>query len=486
MCANSKIKESSGEYILDIDPNQIDFSNPEEVKKIFLKLLNAYARALNGISQLKEENQKLKDEINRLKGEKGKPDFKPNKDNDKNNDISSEKERKTKDKTNGRNREPKLDKIKIDREKTLEFSEEEKKNLPPDAKFKGYREIAIQNIKITTDNVLIKIPRWYSANEGKTYEPELPPEYKLGEYGTDLHAFILMQYFIGRVPEDKIKTILNEVGIIISDTKIGNVIRGNEEELSKEKIDILNAGLKTSKYHQTDDTGIRVNGKNYYMNVYCNPFYTVFIINENKKRETLKLFMKKLDGKIFILVADDASQFKDLTELLMLCWVHEGRHYKKLNPVLSFQRKMLNSFLDKLWRYYGKLRKYKQKPAKKMKMKLKKEFNNLFNTVTGYEELDHRIQLTKAKKENLLVVLDYPEVPLHNNGSETEIREPVIKKRVSNGVRSEKGKLAWENNFTILRTCRKQGISYWEYMRNKFSGMKQESLAERVLAHATT
>jgi hypothetical protein len=35
---------------------------------------------------------------------------------------------------------------------------------------------------------------------------------------------------------------------------------------------------------------------------------------------------------IQLLVCDDAPQFNWLTAELALCWVHEGRHYKKLAP----------------------------------------------------------------------------------------------------------------------------------------------------------
>ncbi len=46
---------------------------------------------------------------------------------------------------------------------------------------------------------------------------------------------------------------------------------------------------------------------------------------------------------------------------------------------------------------------------------LEKEFDELFSTDTGYEELDKRIALTREKKEELLLVLRFPEIPLHNN-----------------------------------------------------------------------
>ena len=91
---NKEKQIGNKEGILDIDPDQIDFSNPEIVKELFLKLLNACGNVLNENAKLREENQELKDDINRLKGEKGKPNIKPNKEREDDNDISSEKERK--------------------------------------------------------------------------------------------------------------------------------------------------------------------------------------------------------------------------------------------------------------------------------------------------------------------------------------------------------------------------------------------------------
>ncbi len=51
------------------------------------------------------------------------------------------------------------------------------------------------------------------------------------------------------------------------------------------------------------------------------------------------------------LVCDDAPQFKLLTDDLALCWVHEGRHYKKLSPVVAYHQELLDQFLDQFWDY---------------------------------------------------------------------------------------------------------------------------------------
>ena len=84
--------------------------------------------------------------------------------------------------------------------------------------------------------------------------------------------------------------------------------------------------------------------------------------------------------------------------------------------------------------------------------------------------LDETIASTRKRKGRLLKVLTYPELPLHNNGSEIAVREGVIKRKISYGTRSEAGKDAWVNQLTILDTCRKQGVSYFEYILDIISG----------------
>lgn len=467
--------------IMTIDLDKIDFSNPEELKILFSKLLNEYENSLNDNVKLIEIINKQKDEINRLKGEKGRPHFKPNK-KDPPDDKENLEYTQKKKKTDERDREPKIPKIKIDREEVLDFSDEEKEQLPDDVVFKGYRERIVQDIKITTDNVRQKIPRLYSPNQGRTYEPV---KKGLEEFGPGIHSLTHLLYFKGRVPKDKITNLFQEIGIIISGTKVLEIIYGHEEYFSKEKEDIFREGVKLTSYINTDDTGIRKDGKNFYANVYCNPFFTVYKINENKKRETIKKYLRKLGIKIQILVTDDAPQFKEITEDLALCWIHEERHYKKMNPFIDYHKKLLKNFRRKIWDFYKQLKKYKENPKKIMKKDLKKEFDELFSESCSYKDLDDRIKLTKNKKESLLLVLDYPEVPLHNNFSEQEIREFVIKRKVSGCLRSDKGVIAWENHFTILRTCRKQKISYWQYLKNYYEGIEQVPLAKRV-AQSTT
>ncbi len=118
----------------------------------------------------------MRDENNRLKGEKGKPDIKANKVTGFKKNHSSEKERKT---PSQHTKSHKNANIQIDRERILEYPKSE---LPPDAEFKGYEEVIVQDISLQTDNVLFRKQKYYSASEGKTYLAPLPAGYD-GEFG---------------------------------------------------------------------------------------------------------------------------------------------------------------------------------------------------------------------------------------------------------------------------------------------------------------
>ncbi len=182
------------------------------------------------------------------------------------------------------------------------------------------------------------------------------------------------------------------------------------------------------------------------------------------------------------LICDDAPQFKVLTPELGLCWIHEGRHYKKLNPAVPFHQKELNEFLDEFWKYYHKLNEYKESPNEEKATLLSKKFDELFSKVTGYEDLDDRIEKTLNKKQELLLVLKYPELPIHNNASELAARVQVRDRDVSLHTMSEAGTRVKDTFMTISQTAKKLGIRTYEYIYDRVSGvLEMPSLADVMI-----
>jgi len=126
-----------------------------------------------------------------------------------------------------------------------------------------------------------------------------------------------------------------------------------------------------------------------------------------------------------VLLTDDAPQYDNITKKHQLCWVHEARHYRKLNPETPTMRETFEAFMVKFWKLYREMIKYKENPTPKSAQKIRQAFVILFRTTTIYGELNRRIQKTYRNKEQLLTFLKYPEVPLHNNDAELGARAQV-------------------------------------------------------------
>jgi len=185
------------------------------------------------------------------------------------------------------------------------------------------------------------------------------------------------------------------------------------------------------------------------------------------------------------LVCDDAPQFRAITEELALCWIHEGRHFKQLTPWLPQPRAALADILDQFWTYYRELLAYREQPTLEERTRLDARSDALFGTVTGYRELDRRLALTRDKKPELLLVLEHPELPLHNNPAELGARQRVRKRDISFGPRSPAGSAAWDTFMTLAATTRKLGLDFAAYLRDRCTQAAQiPPLADLISARA--
>ena len=184
---------------------------------------------------------------------------------------------------------------------------------------------------------------------------------------------------------------------------------------------------------------------------------------------------------VSILLSDDAAQFQHIAQQQALCWIHEGRHFKKLTPFVEYHQQLLDGFQTRFWHFYHALQDYRLAPSSDQADRLRADFETLFSTVTGYEALDRRIAKTLAKQERLLLVLDHPEVPLHNNPAELAVRQRVRKRDISFGPRTDDGVAAWDTFNTLSETAKKLGVNFYAYIHDRVSDARQmHSLASLI------
>jgi len=130
---------------------------------------------------------------------------------------------------------------------------------------------------------------------------------------------------------------------------------------------------------------------------------------------------------------------------------------------------------------------YKLSPNKTKRIQLQERFREIFTQKTDFQTLNLAIGRLYENRDELLLVLDRPEIPLHNNLSENDIREYVKRRKVSGSTRSELGRQCRDTFTSLKKTCRKLGVSFWEYLLDRISKTnKIPRLPELILNHANS
>src|SRR5215210_1257415 len=531
----------------DVDPSTIEDA---ATRALVIRLLNLLENSLQQLQLLKEENQRLKDEINRLKGEQGKPEVRPATPAS---NYSSAAYTRLPKKTRQRDDKGKKAKLTITRTEKLLV---ERHTLPPDAVFKGYEEVVVQEVVLRPEVILFQKEKFYAPAQHITYLAPLAQGFE-GQFGPALKALVLQLYYQAQLSEPKLLEVLHTFGFHISAAQISDwLIHTHQPLFEAEKQAILQAGLESTSWQHFDHTSTRVLGHNRAAHIVCNPYYTVFTTLPQRDRlsvlgvllgdqdptfcynEQARTLLEQLglprkwhkrlalleEGRTYsqneieawleqhapklgqqghkwvldalaiaayhnqkewpivrTLVCDDAPVFNHLSQQLALCWIHEARPYTRLTPRLAYHRTILEDFRRRLWRYYDRLLAYTQNPTHSQAAWLQRQIDILLASGGEYEGLDDQKAKTRAKRDQLLLVLEQPYLPLHNNPAELGARQRVRKRDVSLAAASEAGVKAWDALQSVVATCKKLGVNVYHYLLDRVSGKNElSSLAHSI------
>jgi hypothetical protein len=168
-----------------------------------------------------------------------------------------------------------------------------------------------------------------------------------------------------------------------------------------------------------------------------------------------------------VIVSDDAGQFNVGTHAL--CWVHAERLVHKLETFTDQQRAAQQHVRGLIWWYYSDLKAYRLDPTSRRRSEMRARFDRIFLRTTGFATLDRLLKRLHANKAELLMVLDHPEIPLHTNGSENDIRCQVTKRQISGGTKTDIGRDCRDAFLGLGKTCQKLGVSFWNYLGARLS-----------------
>lgn len=410
--------------------------------------------------------------------------------------------------------------------------------VPEGAKFNGYRDYDVQELKIKRHNIRFRLAE-YVTLEGKSVVGQLPIEFRHGHFGPVLLSYVMHQYYGCRVSQPLIYEELQGLGIDISTGEINNIVSERTQQFHAEQQQVLKVGLGCSSYVHTDDTGARHQGKNGYCTVIGNHWFTYFRSTDSKSREAFLETMQG-DDRLYVLndyaesyldshdlatkhwtklkfssevLATDKQQWQSylnslgivtlkamrvVTEAALLggileqgvreklkilsdgagqfdvfvhglCWIHAERGLKRLQGNTQEQRQNIEQMQQLLWDYYQQLKEYQNHPTAQEKVILEQRFNQIFGRCYRHHaSLNKVLVYFRKHKAELLRVLDDVQFPLHNNEAESDIREQVIRRHISGSTHSDAGRRSRDALVGAKKTCRKLGISFWNYLLSRF------------------
>jgi hypothetical protein len=505
-------------------PADLDCLSPGDLKSLVLRLLEE-------VSELRRTVAAQRDEIARLKSGPGRPNIKPS-------GMDKGTDPKPAPAAGGtpRPKGGKTSKLSIHEERTVTVATPQH-----GARFKGYRNFVVQDLRIHPHVVNFRRERWQGP-DGATMTAPLPDGIS-GHFGPELRRFVLAQYHQGQVTMPRLLALLRAFGIIISKRQLVRLLIAKQDGFLDEARDVLRAGLSSAAWITVDDTGARHKAANGFCTQVGNAQFAWFGTTQSKSRgnflellraghgdyvinpealaymrqralagpviarlaehpdrffpdhaawtahlESLGIAALKVnpdpvlvatEGALWgsikthgflpntVIVSDDAGQFN--VGQHGLCWVHAERLVHKLDTFTDEQRVAQRRIRTLIWRFYRDLKAYRQLPTKPRKAALRARFDRIFTRKTGFVTLDRLLARLHANKRELLMVLDRPEIPLHTNGSENDIRCQVTKRKVSAGTRSDTGRDCRDAFLGLSKTCAKLGIAFWDYLGSRLA-----------------
>ena len=180
-----------------------------------------------------------------------------------------------------------------------------------------------------------------------------------------------------------------------------------------------------------------------------------------------------------VVLSDGARQFDIL--LHAACWIHKERPLARMIPFSEPHRVAIEDIRKQIWELYQDLKAYRQQPDAAQVPILEARFDALVEQKTDFPSINTVLKDIREHKTDMLRVLQRPEVPLHNNVSESHVRDYVKKRKISGSTRSEAGRRCRDTFASLKKTCRCLGVRFWDYLIDRVRGLgKVARLADLI------
>ena len=305
------------------------------------------------------------------------------------------------------------------------------------------------------------IPHYKCKHCGKIITPKV--RLPRGSFGYNLQTEIALLNVDSRLPLRKIKSILTRKHQInISDAHIYKMLRNIGNKLFDEYTKDIQL-LRASPFVHADETGMRVNGQNYWLWVFTNNKTTIFTITKTRSKKTInKILGENYSGTI---ICDGWSAYSKYTPNTQRCWAHILREAKYLTE----KHVLFKTFYERLCKMFSTIKKLLRQPIQKRKSfhdLLFKQLTQIVDCMESHKEYKQLATKIKNGGKNWFTCLLYPDIEPTNNLAEQTIREPIIRRKIFGCLRNQKGTQTFSILTSLITSWKQQGL-------NPFTQIKQ-------------
>lgn len=227
--------------------------------------------------------------------------------------------------------------------------------------------------------------------------------------------------------------------------------------------------IKSSNILHADETGWRVQGKNWWLWVFGNKETAFYTIDKSRGKDVVRRIL----GEYFmgVLVVDGWGAYMSIICEKQSCMAHLLRKirkfyaaFPKLRSVCEFYTRFRKILKDGE-RLQSKREALEEHVFKRRVGKLHKRLDDLLQWKSPNEILGGIIKKVKRQRPRILTFVEHPYVPCHNNYGEYLIRIGVLKRKVSYGSKSPQGAQAYAILLSIYATCKLRKIAFLDFMK---------------------
>jgi transposase len=282
--------------------------------------------------------------------------------------------------------------------------------------------------------------------------PDLPKD---GDFGKNLLAQTTLMKYEDRLPHRKIQEALNrQFGLEISPGTLFDFTRRTSVSLISVYNIILDC-IRGSAIVHIDETGLKVDGKNYWVWVFTTDKETFYVVRKSRATKVLEeVLTRRFKG---IVVCDGWKAYPSFIKRLQRCWAHLLRESRALADKVKEAIPLNKSLLALFYRLKAFIE-GNHSPAERKRAwyQARYELRIILRQHYWYKTTKKFIAKIRNGLDYWFTFLLHPGVEPTNNRAERALREIVVQRKIFGTLRNEKGSRIFEVLSTVLSTWKQE------------------------------